>query len=149
MTKTLTEQWKKKELKDGDYYVLNKAGDIVCDYYIEILGHFDSVLTENVKEVLAPVPDYQTWKDFQQHFVDKLELEVKLKKAYEQLEQESIKVVELQEQLNEANTILKSYANRDNWSSIMDGCGYSDNALYVDDHGYSSAENYLKKWGVK
>ena len=62
MTKTLTEQWRDKELKDGDYYVLNKAGDIVCDYYIEILGHFDSVLTENVKEVLAPVPSYEEYK---------------------------------------------------------------------------------------
>lgn len=58
MTKTLTEQWRDKELKDGDYYVLNKRGHIVCDYYIEILGHFDGVLTENVKEVLAPVPSY-------------------------------------------------------------------------------------------
>ena len=132
MTKTLTEQWKKKELKDGDYYVLNKAGDIVCDYYIEILGHFDSVLTENVKEVLAPVPSYDVWKNIKEQW----------KVAIPQIER-------LQEQLNEANTILKSYANRDNWSSIMDGCGYSDNALYVDDHGYSSAENYLKKWGVK
>ena len=132
MTKTLTEQWKKKELKDGDYYLLNKAGDIVCDYYIEILGHFDSVLTENVKEVLAPVPSYDVWKNIKEQW----------KVAIPQIER-------LQEQLNEANTILKSYANRDNWSSIMDGCGYSDNALYVDDHGYSSAENYLKKWGVK
>ena len=66
MTKTLTEQWKKKELKDGDYYLLNKAGDIVCDYYIEILGHFDSVLTENVKEVLAPVPSYDEVKRLQE-----------------------------------------------------------------------------------
>ena len=139
MTKTLTEQWKKKELKDGDYYVLNKAGDIVCDYYIEILGHFDSVLTENVKEVLAPVPNYEEYKDL---YDSNKQLMTHIKTCEQQIER-------LQEQLNEANAILKSYANRYNWSSIMDGCGYFDNALYVDDHGYSSAENYLGKWGVK
>ena len=73
MTKTLTEQWRDKELKDGDYYVLNKAGDIVCDYYIEILGHFDSVLTENVKEVLASVPTYAEFMDLMSNleYIDK------------------------------------------------------------------------------
>ena len=149
MTKTLTEQWKKKELKDGDYYVLNKAGDIVCDYYIEILGHFDSVLTENVKEVLAPVPSYKEYNKLRKLPLKCFQLEED-NSALVVINKDMCKEGErLQEQLNEANAILKSYANRDNWSSIMDGCGYSDNALYVDDHGYSSAENYLEKWGVK
>lgn len=99
MTKTLTEQWRDKELKDGDYYVLNKSGHIVCDYYIEILGHFDGVLTENVKEVLAPVPSYD-------------------------------KIKRLQEQLKEANELLKSLTPLDRWQ---------------DD---SNVNSYLKKWGL-
>ena len=136
MTKTLTEQWRDKELKDGDYYIINKSGHIVCDYYIEILGHFDSVLTKNVKEVLAPVPDYQTWKDFQQHFVDKLELEVKLKKAYEQLEQESIKVVGLQEQLKEAVAFIEE---------LSDAC---DEEGILFPRQRKKLEE-IKKWGVK
>ena len=58
-------------------------------------------------------------------------------------------IARLQEQLNEANDVIKKYANKENWSSIMDGCGYSENALYVDDCGYYSAEKYLEKWGVE
>lgn len=103
MSKELTEKWKNKELKDGDYYVINKAGDIVCDYYIEILGHFDSVLTENVKEVLAPVPSYD-------HFSQLVK-----------------KVERLQEQVKEANEVIKWYAQPDT----------------------GSAKDYLEKWGVK
>lgn len=139
MTKTLTEQWKDGELYSGVYYCKTKSLGIKKLYlhhkayggmYADTYSQEEHYPDEDIEEVLAPVPDYQTWKDFQQHFVDKLELEVKLKKAYEQLEQESIKVVELQEQLNEANTILKD--------------------VFISDAYYKSKQvQYLKKWGVK
>lgn len=100
MTKTLTEQWREGTLSMGYYYVSRPTR-----YGGEAIKYLDDDCSfglgeDIIQEVLAPVPSYKTWKAFQQHFVDKTELEVKLKKAYEQLEQQSIKVVELQEQLH-------------------------------------------------
>lgn len=143
MTKTLTEQWKDGTLPRGGYYIKLLDGSIKQTNYDNISKVFDTELFQysvSVKEVLAPVPDYQTWKDFQQHFVDKLELEVKLKKAYEQLEQESIKVVEIQEQLNEANEMLKGAKHL----TVKDSNGATIFELVSPE-----INEYLKKWGVK
>ena len=119
MTKTLTEQFRDGSFECGVYYCKVKDDGEEetkklllyhdgCEHgYAQQFGYEEDFPYEDILEVLAPVPDYQTWKAFQQHFVDKTELEVKLKKAYEQLEQQSIKVVELQEQLEDANAIIE------------------------------------------
>jgi len=100
MTKSLTEQWKDGELPDRCYYVVHRTNKFPGDDEIEIVGteylkHLRNFNGTDRAEVLAPVPSYQTWKEFQQHFVDSLELEVKLKKAYEELEKQSIEIVGL------------------------------------------------------
>ena len=56
---TLTEQWRKGELKEGFYYVTDGA-ELTIDYYLCDYWekHFDS----DVQEVLAPVPSYEEWQ---------------------------------------------------------------------------------------
>lgn len=56
----------------------------------------------------------------------------------------------LQEQLKEANEVIKHYANDENW------CDYYDDddekmtkAIYIDCDGTLEASCYLEKWGVK
>lgn len=137
MSKELTEKWKKKELKDGDYYVLNKAGDIVCDYYIEILGHFDSVLTENVKEVLAPAPSYDEYKELvkKSDKLDKIMSDAVTNQGdCQQIVEDNLnrQIKRLQEQLNEANDIIISIAVMPRFPINPELC-----------------REYLEKWGVK
>lgn len=58
---TLTEQWKKGELGNGEYFVLTNLGIEKIEYIKEHNGFgFDE--TEWVEEVLAPVPSYEEWK---------------------------------------------------------------------------------------
>ena len=161
MTKSLTEQWKDGEL-DGGFYYVNRT-DSKFDYHY-ILGKTEPDYMEvlRIKEVLAPVHNYQTWKEFQQHFVDKTELEVKLKEAYEQLEQASIKVVELQEQLKEANEViqLNTFLNRFTLDITTDRFGnerktFKPSDVYCRKYGlkygwdYEPKQYCFVKWGVK
>ena len=60
------------------------------------------------------------------------------------------KVERLQEQLNEANEVIKHYSEDENW------CDYYDDddekmtkSLYINCDGPLTAKVYLKKWGVK
>ena len=135
MTKTLTEQWREGTLPAGYYYIIanTKARNQVIFYLPENTNTDGAVIKGEVVngedggwvvEVLGPVPSYQTWKEFQQYFVDSLELEVKLKKAYEELEKQSIEIVglktekeqlvskteQLEKQLSIATKALKEYA---------------------------------------
>ena len=159
MTKSLTEQWKDGELPVGTYYILDSDGQAVIDKSVCIGELWDNT---DIKEVLAPVPNYQTWKEFQQHFVDKTELEVKLKEAYEQLEQASIKVVELQEQLKEANEViqLNTFLNRFTLDITTDRFGnecktFKPSDVYCRKYGlkygwdYEPKQYCFVKWGVK
>ena len=56
---TLTEQWKKGELKEGWYYI----NDSQIDYKYSKHSSVDFFITphEDIKEVLAPVPSYEEW----------------------------------------------------------------------------------------
>ena len=62
----------------------------------------------------------------------------------------SKQIERLQKQLNEANKVIKHYANDENWCDY-----YDDNdekmikAIYIDCNGDLEASCYLKKWGVK
>ena len=158
MTKTLTEQWREGTLDGGYYYLKMKDGNVFIDHTEYIFWsheiRWETKDSSYIKEVLSPVPNYEEYKELvrKSDKLDKIMSDSATNQGdCQQIVEDNLnrQIERLQKKLNEANTILKSYANRDNWSSIMDGCGYSDNALYVDDHGYSSAENYLKKWGVK
>lgn len=65
---TLTEQWKKGELEDDYYYVRFKLKQ---DSYISIVecegGEFGYYPDEDIKEVLAPVPSYEEWKELKEY----------------------------------------------------------------------------------
>ena len=60
VSKTLTEQWKSGELKQGWYYI--NSGDI--DYKYSKYNPADFFVTphEDIKKVLAPVPSYEEWQ---------------------------------------------------------------------------------------
>ena len=91
--KSLTEQWRDGTLDGGIYYLLLNDGTTVTDKTVYIVGekqfrwHFSSF--DFVKEVLAPVPNYD-------HFSQLVK-----------------KVERLQEQLNEANEVIESIRTYD------------------------------------
>lgn len=64
----LTEQWKKRKIRNGAYYIKLLGGDILpafCNTEY-ILKQFQTMkgIYSDVAEVLAPVPSYDEWKKF-------------------------------------------------------------------------------------
>ena len=63
---TLTEQWKKGELKEGWYYVLCEDEMVMLEWEGDYFLSGDVPLTGDgdvyIKEVLAPVPSYEEWQ---------------------------------------------------------------------------------------
>lgn len=57
----LTEQWKKGELPEGDYYIKRINGDFLYDN-IDTSGVWRNIIDEDILEVLAPVPSFQEWQ---------------------------------------------------------------------------------------
>lgn len=57
---SLTEQWKKGELEDGEYYIKSNKEDI----YIDICANGSFMFTNyrSIEEVLAPVPSFEQWQ---------------------------------------------------------------------------------------
>lgn len=90
---TLTEQWKKGELKEGWYYI----NDSQIDYKYSKHSSVDFFITphEDIKEVLAPVPSYEEWqRTF--HYAGKYEHEyTSCVMEYENLKQENQHLKEL------------------------------------------------------
>ena len=69
MTKTLTEQWRDGTLPQGNYYIVIRGIEkeqMMIDYYIPELHHFEIKPTECIKEVLAHVPSYDEIKRLQE-----------------------------------------------------------------------------------
>ena len=66
-TTSLTEQWKKGELKERQYFVKMTMTDAVytADYFNGCFYDLDgdAYYDEQIKEVLAPVPSYMEWKN--------------------------------------------------------------------------------------
>ena len=138
MTKSLTEQWREGTLKDAEYYVKNKSNNVVVDYYCETTKSFATVFPFNVKEVLAPVPSYEEYKELLRHseLSRNLVYEVLVnQKEYNELLDKAKENTRLQEQLNEANELLKAYGTESLWESLS--------------LSYDEANEYCKKWGVK
>ena len=58
---TLTEQWDKGKLPEGDYYIKRRNGDIIYDN-IDTGGVWRNSIDEDIEEVLVPVPSYEEWQ---------------------------------------------------------------------------------------
>lgn len=142
MTKTLTEQWREGTLPDGKYYIklepnFTERYDIG---YIEG-GGFCLYNIEDIEEVLAPVPSYD-------HFSQLVK-----------------KVERLQEQLSEANEVIKKFEKTEIGHKQKDGtyvltvCGViidpekRPTSALVQKETYfydpRPLTKYLEKWGVK
>ena len=55
----LTEQWKKGELTDGEYYVRTIDGIVLIDCYAD---YWDFIQDEQVEKILCEVPSYEEWQ---------------------------------------------------------------------------------------
>lgn len=57
----------------------------------------------------------------------------------------------LQEQLNEANEVIKEYADSSNWTREYNeySCTIKEDCVFYDSEGWKDAKDYLDKWGVK
>lgn len=84
VSKTLTEQWKKRALLSGWYWVkMSYQGAIIPLYYSEDYGfeyddHFYDF--EEISEVLGRVPSYELWKAVHEQWKVLLQENTKLKK---------------------------------------------------------------------
>lgn len=113
MTKSLTEQWKDGTLTEGDYYILTtglKIKDPIISYYEKELSQFDGLCNCSIKEVLAPVPSYDEYKELKE------ERDYFQKTMFER----NANINELQERIKEAEYIL-------------DEMGWADRGL-IDDY---------------
>ena len=118
-TPTLTEQWKRGELEDGEYYIKSNKGDI----YIDICANGSFMFTNyrSIEEVLGEVPNYAMWRNYVTGFCDEHEYNLKLSEENERLKKwveefNALNVAKenqkLKELLKECNLLLiKQQAN--------------------------------------
>lgn len=59
---TLTEQWNKGKLPEGDYYIKRRNGYLLYDN-IDTQGVWRNSIDEDIEEVLAPIPSYEEWQE--------------------------------------------------------------------------------------
>ena len=91
---TLTEQWKKGKLPEGDYYIKRINGDFLYDN-IDTCGVWRNIIDEDILEVLAPVPSYEECQRIF-HYAGKYEHEyTSCVMDYEKLKQENQQLKEL------------------------------------------------------
>lgn len=127
MTKSLTEKWKDGELPEGTYYVMFLCGRYGTYEFEKFKGFgFDNDLAY-IKEVLAPVPSYDEYK----------KMDSELKELACKNDSLSMECGKLQEQLKEANKVVKL--------SIQ---YLTQNTLVSTEGVIIAGEKYLKKWGI-
>lgn len=92
----LTEQWKKGELPDSDYFISN-GYEIYPDYFDSAEG-FLKTYNYGVRRIVAEVPDYVEWQNMvncacEEHEANKrlLEENAQLKEKIERLEKQYAK----------------------------------------------------------
>lgn len=170
MTKSLTELWKDGELPEGTYYVMFLCGRYGTYEFERLKGFgFDNDLAY-IKEVLAPVPSYDEYKELKTK-CHQLEKELVLNKLepihlhnclarISELEEKNKnarkKIKKLKEQLSSITLQLKE-ANK-----LILSCKGSVKSIYAGSiaYGYYWVESdskdintrinkYLRKWGVK
>ena len=135
MTKSLTEQFMDGSFKCNVYYCQTKYDGLKllllyhdgCEHgYAQRFGECEDYPHKDILEVLAPVPSYEEYQRL-------LSIALKPKNPLSDVmmcydtEREKEVVEKLEQQLAEANEVIKWYAQPDR------GC----------------AKDYLKKWGVK
>ena len=134
MSKELTEKWKDETLKGGFYWL---KVDVGGGEYIDIVEYdedskdFVRYYNDYIKEVIAPVPSYEEYKEL----VFKANMPKNpvgdMLMCYD-VEREKEVVKKIQEQLKEANEILM----------MPDNIKYHDEVVEI-------LNNYMRKWGVK
>ena len=125
MNKTLTEKWKDGELKEGEYYCKITESPYIERVHLPCLGDSEFVI-----EVLSPVLTYDEYKD--------------IEKGYIEICHECRR---LQEQLKEANELIKAYATPIEVLRKTEGnLIITETKLYYDP---IKSQEYLNKWGVK
>lgn len=128
MTKTLTEKWRKHKLKyKQNYYLFLEDGEEDIQPFI---GGFFMSESNEVKEVLATVPDYTEWK----------QTEEQVQNLQRMVEQECSKRCELEHRMKEAEEALKDFCD----DCTLPKCGDCDE----DCTGWK-AKQYLVRYGVK
>lgn len=133
MTKTLTEQWREGTLPIGNYYIRVKeqGEEKIIDYKIDGSAFF---YDQNVLlEIVEPVPSYDEYQGLLSDQLAKNE-------ATEINAELEHKMERLQEQLNEANEVIKDY---DYYEPVL-----TNEGKYLR-YEPNSAKAYLEKWGVK
>ena len=95
MTKTLTEQWKSGELKEGWYYLSITPNKKCIDYYYG--KDFERYNEWAITKVLAPVPSYKEFfedkkfmKDLERDYSELINQKVELLEKIEELKDESL-----------------------------------------------------------
>ena len=97
---TLTEQWKKGELKTGDYYVKPRNGQVFVYHINHSVKHIYHNHAGEIKEVLAPVPSYEEWKQLHKFLEEFNALEVA---------KENAKLKELILQIRNRQSLIREY----------------------------------------
>ena len=168
--KSLTEQWREGTLPRGAYYVNYQYNNRVWLYKDKNQTPENTV---GLFEVLAPVPSYDEYKEMDNDLKEiaskndtlamengKLQeqnadlgqkvhiLNEANEKNYNALCDEIKKNKKLQEQLKEANEVIKKYAESDNWFE-EDTHGEVWSFQKESKYPWRIGFRYLKKWGVK
>lgn len=141
MSKELTEQWRNRTLSENWYYIHLKSdwGNIDCITinYCDEDGVFEAYPDEDIKEVLAPVPDYSEWK----------QTEEQVQNLQRMVEQECSKRCELESRLKEAEEVIRIYF-KNTQDAVFKSLGKND-GYYKRAFIYATAKEYLERWGVK
>ena len=143
MTKSLTEKWKDGMLERGYYYFKTIYDELLIGSYSPSENMFITATFDyraSVKEVLAPVPSYEEYK----------EIDNDLKEIASKNDSLSMECGKLERQLAEANELLLDFCSENECRFDHNGyCQEHDSC----DGGYKCIQKdlkqYLKKWGVK
>ena len=132
MTKTLTEKWKDGKLPENTYYVQFIRGRYGVYEFEQFKGFgFDNDLAY-IKEVLAPVPSYEEYKELQEQVNKQGIWHTDI--SFRKLEAENKR---LKEQLKEAQNLI-----------IYTAKGHDHLFAEIQCEDYMH-KHHLPKWGVK
>lgn len=157
MTKTLTEKWKDRELKEGEYYCKITESPYIERVHLPCLGDVEFMI-----EVLAPVPSYEELREKEVIYNTTSRCNETLLWENESLKN---KVEQLQKQnagLSQKVHILNE-ANEKNYNALCDEIKKNNklqeqlkeendciNSAQISLKGYMlKIHEYKKKWGLK
>ena len=106
----LTEQWKKGELPEGDYYIKRRNGYLPYDN-IDSRGVWRNSIDEDIVEVLAEVPSYEEWQTEKRFAKDCFTREQEKEKEYLFAIQKIAQLKELLKECRHIMSIEKDFAS--------------------------------------